>query len=109
MCVGGAASSDLQPAVPLARSAADWPCLLCVPGNSAVWPPAQRAAETVSAALSVLQSPAPHQSPLPIAHLGLLQQLSQQSHPAAGDDLRAAVHVHTGKQENVVLDFTCPP
>lgn len=74
-------------------------CCVCVPGNSAVWPPAQRAAETVSAALSVLQPPAPHQSTLPIPHLSLLQQLSQQSHPTAGDELCAAVHVHTGKPE----------
>lgn len=70
---------------------------LCVPGDRAVWPAAQRSAETVSAALPVLQPPAPHPSALPLPHLGLLQQPAQQGRPAAGDELRAAGHLHSGK------------
>lgn len=72
------------------------PCL-CVLGDSAVWPPAQRAAETVSAALPVLQPPTPHQSAVPLPHLGVLQQLPKQGDPAAGDELCAARYVHSGK------------
>lgn len=98
--VGGAQGSDLLPAVPLTGLETDWPCSLCVPGDSAVWPPAQRVAETVSAALPVLQPPTPHQSALPLPHLGLLQQLSEQGHPAAGDELRATGHIHSGKYGN---------
>lgn len=64
--------------------------------DRAVWPPAQRAAETVSAALPVLQPPAPHPRALPLAHLRLLQQHPQQSHPSAGDELCAARHLHPG-------------
>lgn len=71
---------------------------MCVPGDSTVWPSAQRAPETVSAALPVLQPPAPHPSALPLAHFSLLQQPSQQGHPAAGDELCAAGYVHTGKR-----------
>lgn len=104
--VGGAQGGDLQPAVPLTGrltgSVTDWPCSLCVPGDSAVWPSAQRAAETVSAALPVLQPPAPHQSALPLPHLGLLQQLPKQGHPAAGDELCAAGYIHSGKYGNMV-------
>lgn len=70
---------------------------LCVPGDRAVWPAAQRPAETVSAALPVLQPPAPHPSALPLPHLSLLQQPAQQGRPAAGDELRAAGHLHPGK------------
>lgn len=55
----------------------DWLCVcavtVCVPGDCAVWPPAQRVAETVSAAVPVFQPPATHQSALPLAHLRLLQ------------------------------------
>lgn len=109
--VGGAQAGDLQPAVPLTGPVTDWPCSLCVPGDSAVWPPAQRAAETVSATLPVLQPPAPHQSALPLPHLGLLQQPSEQGHPAAGDELRAAGYVHSGKHRsiasNTVYGRTC--
>lgn len=52
-----------------------WPHRLhvCVPGDRAVWPAAQRSAETVSAAVPVFQPPATHQSALPVAHLRLLQ------------------------------------
>lgn len=75
---------------------------MCVPGDSAVWPPAQRAAETVSAALPVLQPPAPHPSALPLPHLGLLQQLSKQGHLAAGNELRAAGYFHSGKYGDTV-------
>lgn len=104
--VGGAQAGDLQPAVPLTGRltglVTDWPRSLCVPGDSAVWPAAQRAAETVSAALPVLQPPSPHQSALPLPHLSLLQQLSQQGHPAAGDELRAAGYVHSGKYATMV-------
>lgn len=46
---------------------------VCVPGDCAVWPPAQRVAKTVSAAVPVFQPPATHQSALPLAHLRLLQ------------------------------------
>lgn len=91
---------DLRPPVPLTGrltgSVTDWPCRMCVPGDSAVWPPAQRAAETVSAALPVLQPTVPHQSALPLPDLGLLQQLPKQGHPAAGDELRPAGHIHSG-------------
>lgn len=52
--VGGVQSADLQPAVPLTGSVTDYPRSLCVPGDSAIWPPTQRIAETVSAALPVL-------------------------------------------------------
>lgn len=69
---------------------------LCVPGDRAVWPAAQRVAETVSAAVPVLQPPAPHQSALPLTHQCLLQQPAEQSHAAAGDELRAPGHVYTG-------------
>lgn len=104
--VGGAQGGDLQPAVPLTDRltglVTDWLCSLCVPGDSAVWPPAQRAAETVSAALPVLQPPAPHQSALSLPHLGLLQQLPKQGHPAAGDELCAAGYIRSGKYGNVV-------
>lgn len=74
-------------------------------GDRAVWPPAQRPAETVSAALPVLQPPAPDQSAVPLPHLGLLQQRSQQGDPAAGDELRAAGFLHSGKHPdfNTVL------
>lgn len=97
--VGGARGGDLQPTLPLTGLVTDWPRSLCVcvPGDSAVWPPAQRPAETVSAALPVLQPPAPHQSALPLPHLGLLQQPPKQGHPAAGDELCAAGYVHSGK------------
>lgn len=71
---------------------------LCVPGDRAVWPAAQRAAETVSAALPVLQPPTPHPGAVPLPHLSLLQQPAQQGHPAAGDELRAAGHLHPGKR-----------
>lgn len=75
----------------------DWSPWLCVSGDRAVWPPAQRPAETVSAALPVLQPPAPDQSAVPLPHLGLLQQRPQQGDPAAGDELRAAGFLHSGK------------
>lgn len=79
------------------NSATDWPCSLCLPGDSAVWPSAQRATETVSAALPVLQPSTPHQSALPLPHFGLLQQPPEQGHLAAGDELCAAGYIHSGK------------
>lgn len=105
--VGGARGGDLQPAVPLSGRltglvTGPTPCL-CVPGDSAVWPPAQRAAETVSAALPVLQPPAPHQSAVPLPHLGLLQQLPKQGDPAAGDELCAAGYIHSGKHQKTII------
>lgn len=80
---------------------------LCVLGDSAVWPPAQRAAETVSAALPVLQPPTPHQSAVPLPHLGVLQQLPKQGDPAAGDELCAAGYVHSGKTARGGGRHTC--
>lgn len=50
----------------------------------------------MSAAVPVLQPPTPHQSALPLTHQRLLQQPAEQSHPAAGDELRAPGHIHTG-------------
>ncbi|CAF98291.1 unnamed protein product, partial [Tetraodon nigroviridis] len=75
-----------------------------LPGDRAVWPPAQRPAETLSAALPVLQPPAPDQGAVPLPHLSLLQQRAQQGDPAAGDELRAAGDLHPGlccKRERV--------
>lgn len=101
--VGGAQGGDLQPALPLSGRLTGlsdwlgWLPRLCVQGDSAVWPPAQRAAETVSAALPVLQPPTPHQSAVPLPHLGVLQQPPKQGDPAAGDELCAAGDVHSGK------------
>lgn len=104
--VGGAQGGDLQAAVPLTGRLAglvtDWLCAPCVPGDSAVWTPAQRAAETVSAALPVLQPPTPHQSALPLPHLSVLQQPPKQGDPAAGDELCAAGYIHSGKYGSLV-------
>lgn len=102
-CGGGAEDGNLQPALPLRpASVTDWSCSLCVPGDSAVWPPAQRAAETVSAALPLLQPAAPGPSAVPLPHLRLLQQLPEQDHPAAGDELHTAGYIHPGKHRAVV-------
>lgn len=50
----------------------------------------------MSAAVPVLQPPAPHQSALPLTNQRLLQQPAEQSHPTAGDELCAPGHIHTG-------------
>lgn len=73
---------------------------VCVAGDRAVWPPAQRPAEALSAALPVLQPPPPDQGAVPLPHLGLLQQRAQQGDPAAGDELRAAGDLHPGKRQD---------
>lgn len=87
---------------------ADWCRSVCVAGDRAVWPPAQRPAETVSAALPVLQPPAPDQGAVPLPHLGLLQQRAQQGDPAAGDELRAAGHLHPGNTPGLPEAFYSP-
>lgn len=76
------------------------PLAVCVAGDRAVWPPAQRPAEALSAALPVLQPPPPDQGAVPLPHLGLLQQRAQQGDPAAGDELRAAGDLHPGKRQD---------
>ncbi len=75
LCVGRAVRGGLIYSWLLLWS--HWLCVcavtVCVPGDCAVWPPAQCVAETVSAAVPVFQPPATHQSALPLAHLRLLQ------------------------------------
>ena len=95
--MGGAHGDDLQAAMLLSGCLTGRVPCSCVAGDSAVWPPAQCAAETVSAALSILQPPASHQSALPLPDLSLLQQLPEQGDPAAGDELCAARYIHSGK------------
>lgn len=82
--------------------------VLCVPGNRAVWPSAQCASETVSAAFPVFQRSAADQSALPNSHLSLLQQQPEQGHPGARNELYIAGHFHTGTCMPICVQHCLP-
>lgn len=75
-------------------------------GHRAVRPPPHSAAEAVPAALPVLQRPTAGPGAIPLTDRCLLQQLSEQEHPGAGDELCAAGHLHPGTSRTGTVQLT---